>query len=74
VWVCVGFVMCVCVNVWIKDYLPTCGLWTADANSHMPCPAHAALCRGIEMSRSERHGRGMKAALCKSNRKDNQTP
>jgi hypothetical protein len=38
---------------------PTC-LWTADANSHMPC--HAALCRGLEKSLSERHGRGMARA------------
>jgi hypothetical protein len=62
---------------------PTCRLWMADANSHMPCPcrAHPALCRGLGMSLSERHGRGMArarhgmcesntAALCKSNRKD----
>jgi hypothetical protein len=35
------------------------GLWMADANSHMPCHAHAALCRGLEKSLSERHGRGM---------------
>jgi hypothetical protein len=46
-------------------------------NSHMPCHAHAALCRGLEKSLSERHGRGMAwarhgmcesytAALCKS--------
>jgi hypothetical protein len=61
---------------------PTYHLWTADANSHMPCHAHAALCRGLEKSLSERHGRGMArarhgmcvsntAALCKSNGKDN---
>jgi hypothetical protein len=54
---------------------------TADANSHMPCHAHAALCRGFEESLSERHGRdtawarhGMcesnTVALCKSNGKD----
>jgi hypothetical protein len=24
-----------------------------------PCPAHASLCRGLEMSLLERHGRGM---------------
>jgi hypothetical protein len=49
----------------------------------MPCPcrAHAALCRGLDKSLSERHGRGMaqarhgmcesnKAELCKSNGKD----
>jgi hypothetical protein len=60
---------------------PTCCLRTADANSHMPCHAHAALCRGLEKSLSERHGCGMArarhgmcesnmAALCKSNGKD----
>jgi hypothetical protein len=56
---------------------PTCRLWTADANSHMPYSAHAALCRGLEKLLSERHGRarhGMcesnTAALCKSNGKD----
>jgi hypothetical protein len=32
---------------------PTCRLWTADANSQIPCRSHAAL------SLSERHGRGM---------------
>jgi hypothetical protein len=47
----------------------------------MPCRALAALCRGLEKSLSERHGRGMAwarhdmcesntAALCKSNEKD----
>jgi hypothetical protein len=41
---------------------PTCRLWTTDANSHMPCHAHAALCRGVEKSLSERHGRGMALA------------
>jgi hypothetical protein len=46
----------------------------------MPCHAHAALCRGLEKSLSERHGRGMErarhgmcepntAALCTSNGK-----
>jgi hypothetical protein len=62
---------------------PTCRLWTADANSHMPCPCrtNTALCSGLEKSLSERHGRGMAralhgmcetntAALCKSNEKD----
>jgi hypothetical protein len=60
---------------------PTCRLWPADHNSHMPCHVHAALCRGLEKSLSERHGRGMvwarhgmceskTAALCKSNGKD----
>jgi hypothetical protein len=60
---------------------PHASLWTADANSHMPCHAHAALCRGVEKSLSERHGRGMArtwhgmcesntAALFKSNGKD----
>jgi hypothetical protein len=33
--------------------------WTTDANSHIPCHAHAALCRGLEKSLSERHGRCM---------------
>jgi hypothetical protein len=41
---------------------PTCRLWTADANSYLPCHAHAALCRGLEKSFSERHGRGMAQA------------
>jgi predicted ArsR family transcriptional regulator len=35
---------------------------TADANSHIPCHAHAALCRSLEKSLSERHGRGMTQA------------
>jgi hypothetical protein len=34
-------------------------LWIVDANSHMLCHAHAALCRGREKSLSERHGLGM---------------
>jgi hypothetical protein len=45
------------------------------------CHAHSALCRGLEKSLSERHGRGMArarhgmcesntAALCESNGKD----
>jgi hypothetical protein len=38
---------------------PTYRLWTADANSHMPCHAHAALCHGLQKSLSERLGRGM---------------
>jgi hypothetical protein len=38
---------------------PTSRLWTADGNSHVPCHAHTALCRGLEKSLSERHGRGM---------------
>jgi hypothetical protein len=38
---------------------PTCCLWTADANSHIPCRSHAALCHGPERSLSERHGHGM---------------
>jgi hypothetical protein len=53
----------------------------ADANSLMPCHAHAALCCGLEKSLSERHGHDMAwarhgmcesnmAALCKSNGKD----
>jgi hypothetical protein len=37
----------------------TCHLWTADANSHIPCHAHAVLCHGLEKSLSERHCRGM---------------
>jgi hypothetical protein len=43
------------------DRSPTCRLWTADANSHMPCPSHAhvALCRGLEKSLSKRHDCGM---------------
>jgi hypothetical protein len=53
----------------------------------MPCPcrAHTVLCRGLEKSLSERHGRGMararhgmcesnKAAMCKSNGKAQSTP
>jgi hypothetical protein len=47
----------------------------------MPCHTHATLCRGVEKSLSERHGRGVArarldmcesntAALCKSNGKD----
>jgi hypothetical protein len=38
---------------------PTCRLRTADANSHIPHRSHAALCRGLETSLSERHIRGM---------------
>jgi hypothetical protein len=60
---------------------PTCRPWTADTNSHMQCHAHAALCRGLEKSLSERRGRRMArarhgmcesktAALCKSNGND----
>jgi hypothetical protein len=54
-------------------------LWMANANSHMPCHAHAALCRGLKELLSEQHGCGMAwhgmyesntAALCKSNGKD----
>jgi hypothetical protein len=37
---------------------PTCRLRTADANSHMPCRSHAALCGGLERPLSERHIRG----------------
>jgi hypothetical protein len=29
------------------------------ANSHMPCHAHATLCRGLDKSLSEQHGHGM---------------
>jgi hypothetical protein len=45
---------------------PTCRLWAADANSHMPYRAHAALYRGLEKSPSERHGRGMARAQHRS--------
>jgi hypothetical protein len=38
---------------------PTCRLWTADANSHIPCRFHAALFCGLDRSRSGKHGRGM---------------
>jgi hypothetical protein len=38
---------------------PTCRLWTADAISHMQCHVHAALCRSLEKSLSERHRRGI---------------
>jgi hypothetical protein len=38
---------------------PTCRLWTANANSHVPCHAHAVLYRGLDKSLSEQHGRGM---------------
>jgi hypothetical protein len=31
----------------------------ADANSHVPCHAHAALSHGLEKSLSEQHGCGM---------------
>jgi hypothetical protein len=37
---------------------PACRLWTADANSHMPYHAHAALYSGPKKSFSERHGSG----------------
>jgi hypothetical protein len=51
----------------------------ADANPHMPCHTHTALC--LEKPLSELHGRGMArarngmfesntATLCKSNGKD----
>jgi hypothetical protein len=40
-------------------WLPVCQLWMADADLYVPCHAHAALCRGLEKSFSERHGRGM---------------
>jgi hypothetical protein len=48
---------------------PTRCLWTANANSHMPCHAHATLCHGLEKSLSER-GCGMAWAryrMCESN-------
>jgi hypothetical protein len=38
---------------------PKFRLWMANANSHMPCHAHAALCCGLEKLLSERHGHGM---------------
>jgi hypothetical protein len=41
---------------------PTCCHKTVDANSHMPCHAHAALCSGLEKSLSEGHGSGMGTA------------
>jgi hypothetical protein len=55
------------------------------ADSHMPCRAHAALCRGLKKSLSERHGRGMArvrhgmfesntAAVCKSKGKTQSKP
>jgi hypothetical protein len=49
---------------------PTCCLWTAGANLHIPCHAHAALRRGLEKSLSELHGRGTARArygMCESN-------
>jgi hypothetical protein len=60
---------------------PTWCLWTADANSHMPCHAHAVLCRGLKKLLSEWQGHGMAqvrhgmcesntVTLCKSNGKD----
>jgi hypothetical protein len=60
---------------------PTCCLWMADANSHIPCRSHAMLCHGLKKSFAEQHGRCMKgeqlgmcesktAPLCKSNGKD----
>jgi hypothetical protein len=54
---------------------PTCRLWTADANSNMPCHAHAAPIprprHGRDMARA-RHGmcESNTAALCKSKAKD----
>jgi hypothetical protein len=42
----------------------------ADANSHIPCHAHAALCHGLEKLLSEWHGHGMAQAghgMCESN-------
>jgi hypothetical protein len=35
---------------------------TSDFNSHVPCGAPAVLCRGLEMSFSERHGRSTSGA------------
>jgi hypothetical protein len=37
----------------------TCRPRTVDANSHIPCRSHAALCRGLEKLLSERLGRGI---------------
>jgi hypothetical protein len=56
---------------------PTYRLWTVDANSHMPCHAHAALAVAVRsrfhngMVRA-RHGmcESNTAALCKSNGED----
>jgi hypothetical protein len=41
---------------------PTCHLWMADANSHMPYHAHSALCCGRKESLSECHGHGIARA------------
>jgi hypothetical protein len=60
---------------------PICRLWTADANSHIPCrshavpmsfpcSSHAALCRGLERLLSERHGHdiaGERTGVCEWN-------
>jgi hypothetical protein len=42
----------------------------AESNSHSPCQAHTALCRSLEKSPSERHGRGVARArlgMCEYN-------
>jgi hypothetical protein len=44
------------------DRPPTWRLWSAATNLHVPCNAHAALCRGLEKSLSERHGNAMSRA------------
>jgi hypothetical protein len=62
---------------------PTCRLWTADSNSHMPCHVQAASMPRYAVALRSRfqngvvvawHGRGMAcmntAALCKSNGRD----
>jgi hypothetical protein len=66
--------------VWFTGAHPTF-LLEFKPDSHIPCRSHAALCRGLERSLSERHIRGMAgerlgmcesntAAVCKSNGKD----
>jgi hypothetical protein len=60
---------------------PTCRLWTADANSHMPCHAHVVPTPRCAVALRSRFQNGMArarlgmcesntAALCKSNVKD----
>jgi hypothetical protein len=66
---------------------PICRLWTADANSHMPCPCRAVPWPSEVAFRTawSCHGTGASwahygmcesntAALCKSNGKDNRNP
>ena len=63
------------------DETEVIGRSAAKANSHFPCRVPAVLCRGLEKSFAERHGRSTAwawhgkcesnmAALCKSNGKD----